>query len=147
MVMTRRGLLKLIDTARIEAAIRRAEQRSSGEICVSVSRLFWGDVTKAAEKAFDRLGMRQTKERNGVLIFVVPARRKFVILGDKGIHEKVGAGFWTGIAHVMSERFRKGDFTGGLILGIEQVGERLAEHFPHDAATDTDELSDRVDFE
>lgn len=147
MVMTRRKLLRLIDSDRIKAAIQKAERRTSGEICVSVSRLFWGDVEKAADKAFGRLGMTRTKDRNGVLFFVVPSRRKFVVLGDQGIHAKVGQTFWRQVADRVSERFREGDFTGGLVKGIEEVGEQLAAHFPYDAASDVDELTNDVDFE
>ena len=146
MVMTRKQLLKMIDTRRIEDAIRSAEHRTSGEICVSVSRLFWGDVEKAARSAFQRLGMTRTRQRNGVLFFVVPSRRKFVVLGDAGIHEKVGQEFWHKVVAAVSERFRSKDFTGGLVHGIETVGEQLATHFPFDAATDVDELPDKVDF-
>jgi len=47
MVMTHRKLLRLIDSDRIKEAIQKAERRTSGEICVSVSRLFWGNVEKA----------------------------------------------------------------------------------------------------
>jgi uncharacterized membrane protein len=147
MVMTRRKLLRLIDSDRIKAAIQKAERRTSGEICVSVSRLFWGNVEKAADKAFGRLGMTRTKDRNGVLFFVVPSRRKFVVLGDQGIHAKVGQTFWRQVADRVSERFREGDFTGGLVKGIEEVGEQLAAHFPYDAASDVDELTNDVDFE
>lgn len=147
MVMTRRRLLRLIDSARIEEAIRKAEQQTSGEICVSVSSLFWGNVEKAADKAFVRLGMTQTEKRNGVLIFVVPSRRKFVVLGDRGIHEKVGQAFWHQVVAVVAEEFRKGDFTGGLVKGIQKVGEQLAAHFPYDADRDENELPNQVDFE
>src|SRR5207249_259557 len=99
-------------------AIHNAELRTSGEICVSVSRLFWGNVENAAQRAFQRLGMTKTRERNGVLLFVVPSRRKFVVLGDAGIHEKVGDEFWKTVAAAISEKFRAGDFTGGLLKGI-----------------------------
>ena len=146
MVMSRRKLLQTVDTRQIEQAIRDAEKLTSGEICVSVSRLFWGSVEKAARNAFDRMGMTRTRQRNGVLFFVVPSRRKFVVLGDAGIHGKVGQKFWHDVAAVVSERFRSGDFTGGLVKGIETVGEQLATHFPFDVATDVDELPDNVDF-
>ena len=96
-----------IDKERIKQAIQKAERRTSGEIRVSVSPLFWGDVRKAAEKAFDRLGMTATKDRNAVLFFVVPARRKFVVLGDSGIHEKVGQEFWHHIVRTVSESSSK----------------------------------------
>lgn len=146
MVTTRKKLLQLIDQQRVRRAIEDAESRTSGEIRVSVAPLFWGSVEKAAKRAFDRLGMTRTKDHNGVLFFVVPARRKFVVLGDRGIHECVGQDFWNAVAAAVSERFRERDFTGGLVKGIEAVGEQLAGHFPYDAASDSNELPDDVDF-
>ena len=146
MVMTKQQLLRVIDRGRIEDAIRAAELRTSGEICVSVSRLFWGNVETAAKKAFERMGITRTRERNGVLFFVVPSRRKFVVLGDAGIHKKVGQEFWTSVVSVVTDKFRSGQFTEGLVKGIETVGEQLATHFPYDAAADKNELSNNVDF-
>ena len=135
-----------IDKDRIVQAIRKAERRTSGEIRVSVSPLFWGDVRKAAEKAFERLGMSATKDRNAVLFFVVPTRRKFVVLGDSGIHEKVGEQFWHHLVRTLSGKFKEGDLTGGLVAGIEAVGEHLAKHFPYRAAGGANELGDDVDY-
>jgi len=146
MVMTRKQLFRIVDREKVKEAIQKAELRTSGEICVSVASFFWGSVEKAADKAFARLGVARTKEHNGVLFFIVPSRRKFVVLGDRGIHEHVGQEFWNRISEVVSVKFRDGDFTGGLIKGIEEIGEQLAAHFPYDPATDKDELSDDVDF-
>ena len=146
MVMTKRKLLRSIDTARVKAAIDNAERRTSGEISVSVARLFWGDVEKAAWKAFGRLGMTETRERNGVLIFVVPSRRRFVVLGDSGIHARVGQEFWTSVAAHLSQNFRSGDFTLGLVHAIDEVGKQLAAHFPYSATSDVNELSNEIDF-
>jgi uncharacterized membrane protein len=136
-----------IDTERIEQAIRDAERCTSGEIRVSIAPFFfWGDVRKAAELAFHRLGMDGTRDRNGVLFFLVPSRRKFTVLGDQGIHAKVGQEFWEAIAAAMSDRFHAGAMTDGLIAGIREVGERLRAHFPFDEAGDQDELPNAVDF-
>jgi uncharacterized membrane protein len=146
MVMTHKKLLRVIDHEKIKDAIQRAEHRTSGQICVSVAPFFWGSVEKAADKAFARMGVDRTKDRNGVLFFVVPSRRKFVVLGDRGIHEHVGQEFWHQVVAVVSAKFREGDFTGGLVRGIEEVGERLAAHFPYDPTTTKNELPDDVDF-
>jgi uncharacterized membrane protein len=142
----RRRLLRRVDVARVKGAIEEAERRTSGEIRVSVAPFFWGDVRKVAERAFDRLGMTATRDRNGILFFVVPARRRFVVLGDDGIHAKVGEEFWKKVAAAVAERFRADDFTGGLVHGIEVVGAELATHFPYDPSTDVNELPDDVDF-
>lgn len=147
MVKTRRKWLRSIDCVRIKDAIQKTEQQTSGEICVSISSLFWGNSQKAAEQAFIRLGMTHTQQRNGVLLFVVPARRKLIVLGDLGIHQKVGAEFWQRVVAVVTERFRAGDFTGGLLRGIEEVGKQLAVHFPCDATSNVNELPNEVDID
>jgi len=144
--MTHKALLRAIDSRRIEEAIRQAERRTSGEIRVSVSRFFWGDVRRVAERAFARLGMMATRHRNGILFFIVPARRRFVVLGDEGIHARVGQEFWERVTAAVSEHLRDGDFTLGLVHGIETVGEQLALHFPFDPTTDANELPDEIDF-
>jgi len=119
-----------VDKVKVKRAIQKAESRTSGQICVSLSPPFWGDVRKVAESVFERLGLASTEDRNAVLFFVVPARHKFVVLGDRGLHEKVGQEFWYSIARTVAERFRQGDFTDGIVAGIEVVGEGLARHFP-----------------
>lgn len=145
-VHSRRQLMRTVDVDKIKAAVAAAERCTSGEVRVSVARFFWGSVRRAAERAFGRLGVSATKDRNGVLFFIVPARKKFVVLGDAGIHAKVGQEFWDCVAGLMSERFRKGEFTEVLVAGIGEAGRQLAEHFPYDPAADVNELSDDVDF-
>lgn len=144
--MTRRRLRKLIDVDGVREAIREAEHETSGEIRVSVAPFFWGSVRKVAEKAFVRMGMTKTKARNGILFFIVPSRRTFAVLGDEGIHAKVGQEFWDGLAAVLSGSFRKKEFTEGLVAAIKSAGDKLKAHFPYDAATDVNELPDDIDF-
>jgi uncharacterized membrane protein len=145
--MSRRSLRKCVDQMQVMAAIRAAERVTSGEIRVSVAHFFWGDVERTAGKAFRRLGMENTAHRNGVLIFLVPSRKRFAILGDTGIHEKVGQAFWHDVAACLSSHFRRGAFTEGLVAGIHLAGDRLATHFPSAAEVDRNELSDDVDFQ
>jgi uncharacterized membrane protein len=140
MFLARARLLRKIDVPRVRQAIAAAEHQTSGRVRVSVAPFFWGDVRRAAERAFTRLG------RHGVLIFVVPARRKFVVLGDEDIHARVGQEFWDDVTAAVAERFRVGDFTGGLVHGIETVGNELAPALPYDAAKDTGEGPEDVDF-
>lgn len=135
-----------IDLAQVEAAVRAAEQHTSGEIRVALSRFyFWGDVRRAAERAFVRLGMHRTRQRNGVLIFVTPWRRRFVLLGDSGIHQRLEASFWDDLARPLAQAFRAGDLTGGLVRVVAAVGDRLAIQFPPDPARpDVNQLPDSV---
>ena len=136
-----------IDTAAVEHAIAAAERTTTGEIRVALSRFyFWGDVRRAAERAFTRLRMNRTREHNGVLIFVAPWRRRFAILGDEGIHRRVEDGFWDAIAAALGQAFHGGDLTGGLVRAIDSIGARLAVHFPVPPGTDgnPNELPDHV---
>jgi uncharacterized membrane protein len=144
--MNRARLKRLIDEDAIERAIAEAEGKTSGEIRVSLSTFFWGNVRRTADAAFSRLGVGNTAQRNGVLIFVVPSRRTFVVLGDEGIHAKVGQEFWEGVASAMSARFKAGDFTGGLLHGIAEAGRQLETHFPSLGARDINELADAIDY-
>lgn len=59
---------------------------------------------------------------------------------------KVGQEFWERVTAAVSERLRAGNFTLGLVRGIETVGEQLALHFPFDPVADADELSNEIDF-
>ncbi len=145
--MSRRSLKKCVDQARVVEAIREAERATSGEIRVSVAHFFWGNVEKTAGKAFHRLGMENTTDRNGVLIFLVPSRRRFAVLGDTGFHEQVGQAFWNDVSECLASHFRRGAFTEGLVEGIRMVGERLATHFPSAGEADRDELPEDVDFQ
>ena len=145
--MSRRSLRQCVDQARVVEAIRAAERVTSGEIRVSVAPFFWGDVEKTAGKAFRRLGMENTADRNGVLIFLVPSRKRFAILGDRGIHDKVGQAFWHDASACLSDHFRQGAFTEGLVATVRMVGERLATHFPFAGDKDRNELPDEVDFQ
>ncbi len=129
-MVTQRKLLKRLDQERVEEAIRAAQSGTTGEIRVSVAPLFWGDVEHGAKKAFHRLGLHTIPDRNAVLFFVVPSRRKCVVWGDAGIHEKAGDQFWQETLRTVAAHFRDGNFTDGLVTGVALVGEQLSVHFP-----------------
>lgn len=112
------------------AAIRTAEQTTSGRIHVLISHRAVADPVVAARTEFVRRGLARSPERNGVLIFVTPRTRKFAVIGDTGIHAKCGGTFWDELAQAMTGHFRQGDFSAGLTHGVGKAGELLAEHFP-----------------
>jgi uncharacterized membrane protein len=141
----RAEFMQHIDLAAIEAATRDAEHHTTGEIRVSIIFKQPGTLEAIAEKTAERLGMKKTRERNGVLILVEPAKRRFIVWGDKAIHEKVGQVFWTETADAISARFRQGDFNGGLLHGVTQAGKQLAVHFPCKPEDREDQLPNTVD--
>lgn len=144
--MKEKELLAAIDQPKIVAAIADAEKLTSGEIRVHIRPKAGHDIRKFAEKTFERLGMTKTSLRNGVLLFIASEEQRFVILGDRGIDEKVPAGFWDDIAAKLTIRFKAGQLTEGIVETIRSVGEHLGRYFPR-AADDVDELNNEIDIE
>lgn len=135
-----------LDHEQITKAIGLAEKNTSGEIQVVVSRAAVKDAYEAAVKAFERVGLGQTKDHNAILFFIAEKSRNFAIIGDKGIHGKVHDGFWAELKDELSSHFRRGEFTQGLCKTIASCGEKLKAHFPCHP-DDANELSDSVHVE
>jgi uncharacterized membrane protein len=134
-----------LDRVAIAESIRQAEEKGFGEIRVHLHHGRAGDVRRAAEKTFLRLGMDRTARRTGCLIFIAPRDRAFAVVGDTAIHEKAGDAFWDGARDAAAARFAEGKFTEGILAAVERIGEVLARHFPKGAGeADTNELPDEV---
>ena len=111
-------------------AIHEAEQKTTGRIRVFISQKHVDDPVAMATGEFERMGMTQLPERNGVLIFVAPRAHKFAVIGDTAVHAKCGDVFWQKLADTMGDYFRKSEFHAGIVHGVQKAGELLAEHFP-----------------
>ena len=131
----------------IIAAIRDAELATSGEIRVHVEATCPDDdPIQRAIQVFGALGMHQTKEQNGVLFYLAVADRKFAVVGDKGIDQRVPAGFWDGTKDILRLHFAVNEYVTGLAEGIERAGQQLKQFFPR-ATDDANELPDDISFD
>lgn len=138
------------DFLRISKKIKELEKTTSGEIRVSIkekkpllSRN--KEISKLAEEEFYKLNMNATRDKTGILLFLILRDRKFYILADEGINKKVSQDTWDVVRNEIQNEFRQGHFAQGLILGIEKVGIILSEHFPV-KKDDTNELSNKIIF-
>lgn len=132
------------DEEEIVEAIRTAEKKTSGEIRVHLEPSAGKkDIFERAMEVFHLLKMDNTKQDNGVLIYVAVQDRNFVIYGDKGINDVVPDDFWESTKDLIVSHFKKGEFKEGLVSGILKAGEQLQKHFPWDE-DDTNELSDEI---
>ncbi len=129
----------------IVAAIKEAEQNTSGEIRLHVESKCKGDVLDNAAFWFAKLNMHKTESRNGVLIYLAITDRKFAIIGDVGINSKVENDFWACIEKVMATYFKEEKFVDGLSESIKKTGEKLKKYFPYQQ-NDENELSDEISF-
>lgn len=127
------------------AAIRLAEANTSGEIRVHLEPDFEGSVMDAALRTFKSLKMERTRGRNGVLFFIVPERREFVIIGDEGINAIVPPGYWDDVRDILQGHFRESRYAKGLAEGVTRVGEKLKAHFPSKKGK-PNELSDDISY-
>jgi uncharacterized membrane protein len=133
---------------RISNKIKQSEKTTAGEICVSIkeNKSFFQrkkTVRDLAEEEFFKLGINKTRDNTGILIFILLESRQFYILADKGINEKVAPKTWDSIKDEMQKMFLKGNFSKGIIYGVDEVGKILSKHFPI-KPDDTNELSNRV---
>ena len=129
--MRTREFLSKVEHDRIVQGIRGAEARTSGEIRVFIQRgKLNADPLVAAQRKFHQLRMHKTRERNAVLIFVVPRAHKFAVVGDKAIHEKGGDEFWQRIVDGMRVHFKNEKSSHALVEAINEIGKLLAVHFP-----------------
>jgi len=131
---------------RLVRAIQDAEKCSSGEIRIHVLRTSGEDLFEKGKKVFEKLRMTRTRDRNGILFLLELEHRRFAILGDRGIHEKVPADFWEDIRKELWENFHEGRFVEGLCAGISRCGEKLKLFFPA-RPDDRNELSDEITSE
>ena len=94
----------------IVSAIKSAEKTTSGEVRVHLDEDEVDDMKERAVYIFDSLGMKNTEARNGILIYLHPSQKNFLVMGDEGIHAKVGQEFWENISKDMKTHFQKEEF-------------------------------------
>jgi uncharacterized membrane protein len=134
----------------IEIAIRQSEYQHRGEIRFAVENALapggvWRGLSarQRATEVFSTLGVWDTEENCGVLIYLMLADKEVHIIADRGITKRVPQAEWDAIAAIMRQHFLKGDFQSGSIEGIEQITMLLVEHFPSTTDHKYNELPDR----
>lgn len=130
----------------IVQAILEAEKNTSGEIRVHIESHTRLEHFERAKAIFHQLKMDNTKDENGVLIYVAVNDRKFVIYGDRGIDLVVPKNFWDDTKDTIQHQFEDGNFKQGIIAGILSAGQELETHFPWNHG-DKNELSNEVSKE
>ena len=137
------AFLSVDEEHEIIEAIRTAEQNTSGEIRIHIENSSKLDAFNRAMEVFHFLKMDNTKQQNGVLIYVAVEDKTFVIYGDKGINDVVPKGFWDSTKDVIQSHFKHGNFKQGLIEGVLKAGKQLETHFPW-IHGDTNQLPDDI---
>ncbi len=145
MIFFPRKFLKKAEGDMILNSIKEAERKTSGEIRVHFQKKIKKPVINAAVDKFFELEMDKTKDRNGVLFFIVPRIKQFAIIGDEGINNVVPDDFWEEVKSILEEHFKNKSWAEGIVKGIELTGEKLKKYFPHEE-DDVNELSDEISY-
>jgi uncharacterized membrane protein len=141
--MTAKDFFTQEELDKIVESIERAELETSGEIRFHMESKCKGDALSRAVQVFKNLKMHKTELHNGTLIYLATEDKKFAIVGDKGINEKVPENFWQDVKNEMADKFKANDFVDGVSNAILKIGEKLKEYFPHQS-DDINELKNDV---
>lgn len=132
--------------ADIETAIRETEALHAGEIRFAVeTALDTAELVddlaprRRAMQVFGQLGVWDTAQNNGVLIYLLMADHIVEIVADRGIAARIAQSEWDEICREMERHYRDGRFGEGSVAGIRGVGRLLGRHFPG-RRKDADEL-------
>ncbi|HZH67354.1 MAG TPA: TPM domain-containing protein [Flavisolibacter sp.] len=135
------------ETQQLVAAIQKAEQRTSGEVRLFIeSKCRFIDAIDRAKEIFIQLKMDKTELRNATLIYLAIDDHQVAVLGDEGIHQKVGPDYWKAEVAKMLQQFRAQKLVDGICIAISDLGEALQHHFPYNSDTDKNELPDEIIF-
>lgn len=98
-------------------------------------------ASRMAYLQFHSLGVYNTRDRAGVMIFVSLAERHIEILADSGLSKFVTQDIWAAIVNEMAASMRADDLITGYENAIKRCSEILSQHFP-DGVNPENELAD-----
>ncbi len=137
---------RVIDTSlmtQLMQQVAASELRHSGEIriCIEASlplRALWHvsrhqslaqTVRLRAVQLFSQLGVWDTANKNGVLIYVLLAEHAIEIVADRGLNAHVPAEQWSALVGRMGQSFRQGHYGQGLQDALQAITAKLVQHF------------------
>jgi len=132
-----RQLLSATDRTALAAAVAASERLQRGELRVvvegplSVAALLRGQTPRQrAAELFGALGIWDTAENSGVLIYIQCVDRRVEILADRGIAAQVPQLEWEALCRAMEAAFARGAYRAGLLAAIDGATRLLVAHFP-----------------
>jgi uncharacterized membrane protein len=135
---------------KLAAQVAASERRHTGEIRIYVEAglpfsYLWRDATprERAIAMFGKLGVWDTEQNNGVLIYLLLAEHAIEIVADRGLARHVPNEQWRRIVQEMGQAFRAGRYEEGLRQAVDTVTDLLVRHFPAGEGANPNELPDQ----
>ena len=131
----------------IEHAVKDSERRHRGEIRFAIEvglspahlRI---STRERARQVFAQLGVWDTAENSGVLVYVQLVDRRIEIVADRGIAQRVVQEEWDAVCRAMEHAFKRRYNQTGSLAAVGTVTDILAQHFPATGAN-PNELPDK----
>lgn len=127
-----------------------SEQQHNGQVrFVIESNLSTSDLChhltarQRAQYWFAHLGVWDTEQRNGILVYVLFADHAVEIIADRGINACVSTEKWQQICAKMVTAFEHDQYIQGLSEGLEELTVLMADYFPRQLSG-VNELPDEV---
>lgn len=121
----------------IRDVIAEGETAHAGELCFAVESryslwaLFDGIQTRQrAEQVFSSLGVWNTQDNSGVLVYLQLAERRIEIIADRGIASKVPPSQWQKLCSEFADDIVKGAPDQAVIGCLNKINVLLQRHFP-----------------
>ena len=87
-------------------------------------------VAARAFQLFAERGVHHTREETGMLLVLSELEHKVVLLGDRGIDQRVGSAGWQKHVDHIIQRIHEGRAADGVLEVIQELETLLAEHVP-----------------
>lgn len=121
----------------IRDVIAEGEMGHAGELCFAVEAryslwaIFEGIQTRQrAEQVFSALGVWNTQDNSGVLVYLQLAERRIEIIADRGISAKVPTLQWHTLCSEFANTLRNGSPDQAIIDCLNKINALLQTHFP-----------------
>jgi uncharacterized membrane protein len=111
-------------------AIANAERGNRGEVRLHLEARCRGEPLARAEALYRELGMHQTRDDTGVLLYVATASRVCAVFCGAGIVSRPPEGFWKSVTDAVAQGFEAKAPARGLVDGLKRIGDVLREHVP-----------------
>ena len=123
--------------ARLQALVAASEKRHTGQIrmCIEAglpTSYLWRGATprERAVTLFGKLGVWDTEENNGVLVYLLLADHAIEIVADRGLNRHVNPGQWQHLVARMGDAFGASRYEDGLRQALEDVNALLVAYYP-----------------
>jgi uncharacterized membrane protein len=132
-----RRVFRAEDLDAITTAVGQSELHHRGEIRIAIesalplASLLRNESSRTrAAQLFQTLGVANTREASGILLYIQLVEHQVEILADHGISARIDPAAWVDICHRMEAAFAAGDYRGGVLEAIDRLSGLLAAHFP-----------------